>query len=807
MSESITPHMDWANPDQGSAIKLFKQQCELYFSVKEVKKEKQVDHILLFTGANGIRMFNSWGLGEAEGKDPEVVWNKLISHIQPRENFRVARLYLQKLRQHESESVDEFVSRLKLQAFKCSLRDDKEFEDRVIEQLIAGTYHGELQKQLLAMDDSLNLAKAIDIGRTHKATLLHIKELAQVQHEEALVHEVRREETCGNCGRFHPRSPRDKCPAFGKTCHRCKKRNHWEKMCRSKLVNGPTKDQFSSRSRSKYTRRKNNERREVHDIREEDTDEDDLFEEMTVNTIKISDISAGGESHSKSRDEAYTYIKVKCSKRVRANLKVKIDTSAQGNTLPMRMFREMYPGKVDTAGVPRRNAVQNRHVILTAYNGTKIPQYGAIRLQCRYDGCKWISTDFYIVDSEGPAILGLPSSLDHKLVTLNCKIRESKAGDNSRESKLSDNGRYVNTVGDLMAAYPEQFDKMGKLPGEYHIVLERGSQPVIHAPRKCPIHLKDELKQELDDMEQKGVIKKMTEPTDWVSSIVISRRKNGKLRVCLDPKDLNKAIKRCHHKTPTLEEITHKFAGSRYFSKLDAKNGYWSVVLDEESSRLTTFNSPFGRYCFLRMPFGLVMSQDVFQHRMDQILEKCPGTVSIADDIAVCGKTEAEHDQNLHNLMEVAKQHGLVFNSGKSELKVSQIKFFGMMYDKDGVHPDPAKVKDIKSRCSPESKTELQEFLGMVTYMSPFIPKLAEHTANLRNLLKKGIDYVWSESHEREFRKIKGLICQETTLTYFSVGEETVIQVVASSRGLGAVLLQNNKPIAFASKSLSSTEQ
>ena len=308
-------------------------------------------------------------------------------------------------------------------------------------------------------------------------------------------------------------------------------------------------------------------------------------------------------------------------------------------------------------------------------------------------------------------------------------------------------------------------------------------------------------------MEQKGVIKKMTEPTDWVRSIVISRRKNGKLRVCLDPKDLNKAIKRCHHKTPTLEEITHKFAGSRYFSKLDAKNGYWSVVLDEESSKLTTFNSPFGRYCFLRMPFGLVMSQDVFQHRMDQILEKCPGTVSIADDITVCGKTEAEHDQNLHNLMEVAKQQGLVFNSKKCELKVPQIKFFGMMYDKDGVHPDPAKVKDIKSRCSPESKMELQEFLGMVTYMCRFIPKLAEHTANLRNLLKKGIDYVWSESHEREFRKIKGLICQETTLTYLSVGEETVIQVDASSRGLGAVLLQNIKPITFASKSLSSTEQ
>ena len=512
-------------------------------------------------------------------------------------------------------------------------------------------------------------------------------------------------------------------------------------MCRSKLANGPTKDQVGPKGCSKYSRRKNNERRDVHDIRKEDTDDDDLFEELTISTITISDISAGGDFHSKSC-EVYTYIKVKCSKRVQANLKVKIDTGAQGNTLPVRMFREMCPGKVDLAGVPRRNAVKNRHVILTAYNGTKIPQYGAVQLQCRYNGHKRINTDFYIVDSEGPAILGLPSSLDHNLVTLHCKIKESNeefrpSEATCRSSKPSDNSRNVNTVGDLMAAYPKQFHKVGNFPGEYHIVLEEDSHPVIHAPCKCPIHLKDELKQELDDIEQRSVIKKMTEPTDWVSSIVISRRKNGKLQICLDPKDLNKVIKRCHHKTPTLEEITHKFSGSRYYSKLDAKNGYWSVVLDEESSRLTTFNSPFGRYCFRRMPYGLVMSQDVFQHRMDQILKKCPGTVIIPDDIVVCGKTEVEHDWNLHNLTEVAKRHRLVFNSDKCELKVPQIKFFGMMYDKDGVHPDPVKVKDIKQRCSPESKTELQEFLGMVTYMSPFIPKLAEHTASLRSLLKE----------------------------------------------------------------------
>ena len=233
---------------------------------------------------------------------------------------------------------------------------------------------------------------------------------------------------------------------------------------------------------------------------------------------------------------------------------------------------------------------------------------------------------------------------------------------------------------------------------------------MIHAPRKCPIQIKDELQCALDKMTQDNVIRKVTEPTDWVSSLAFSRKKDGALRICLDPKDLNRAIKRCHHKTPTLEEITHKFTGATHFSTLDAKNEYWSVTLDKESRLLTTFNSLFGRYCFLRMPFGLIMSQDVFQQKMDMILESCPGTLGIADDVAVFGRSEAEHDANLHNLMRVSREHGLVFNSKKCTIKTPQISFFGTIYDEKGVYPDPKKVEDIKMLPTPESATQLQEF-------------------------------------------------------------------------------------------------
>ena len=151
--------------------------------------------------------------------------------------------------------------------------------------------------------------------------------------------------------------------------------------------------------------------------------------------------------------------------------------------------------------------------------------------------------------------------------------------------------------------------------------------PVVHAPPRCSIALKDEIKRELDIMEEMGVISRVSKATDWISCLVYSRKSSERLRICLDPNDLNRAIKRPHYHTRTLEEITHKFAGATICAKLDARHGYWSVSLDQESSTKTIFNSPHGQYRFLKLPFGLNLSQDVFQERMDQILEQCPGTI------------------------------------------------------------------------------------------------------------------------------------------------------------------------------------
>ena len=199
----------------------------------------------------------------------------------------------------------------------------------------------------------------------------------------------------------------------------------------------------------------------------------------------------------------------------------------------------------------------------------------------------------------------------------------------------------------MIKKFPNQFTGIGRFPGEYTIQLCSDVHPIIHAPRKCPISLCPKVKEHLDKIECMGVITCLDQSMEWVTSITYVQKANSKLCLCLDPHDLNEAICHDHHKTPTVEEVAHEFTHSCYFTKLDVHHRYWSTVLDQESSLLTTFNSPFGRYCFLHLPFGFVCSQDIFKRKMDQILEECQGCIGITDDITVHGHTKVEHDAHL----------------------------------------------------------------------------------------------------------------------------------------------------------------
>ena len=525
---------------------------------------------------------------------------------------------------------------------------------------------------------------------------------------------------------------------------------------------------------------------------------------MEFEPICVGNINQEIKAH---KDEVFPTVNVNIPGRGKeeTTLKAKIDTGAQGNVLPLRIYRNMYPQNINANGKPRLRTLNQSKVIQVAYGGSEIKHFGTAKIPCEFKGIK-ITATFYVTDTSGPAIIGLHTATQLNLVKFNHEAKKSPQPEPCTQSVKS---APIRSEQDLIARYPECFDGIEKLKGEYHITLDPAVPPVVHPPHKVPISMKDEIKDELDKMVKNDIIAKIQEgePTAWVNSLVYRRKSNGRLRLCLDPKDLNEAIKREHHVTPTLEEILPKLNGAKVFSIVNAKCGYWNIILDEESSYLTTFNSSYGRYRFKRMPFGLKMSQDIFQTRIDQTFEGCRGVIAIADDIVVYGDSEASHDANMHGMISRCKETGLKLNPDKCFIKQDQIKFYGIICTKDGIQPDPSKVSALKQMAPPANKREVQTFLGMENYMSPFIPNLSTLTAPLRELITDKTPFCWNATYQQALGKIKESISNKVTLTYFDSSKPIVLQVDASLQGLGAALLQDDKPVTFASKALTNTER
>ena len=230
---------------------------------------------------------------------------------------------------------------------------------------------------------------------------------------------------------------------------------------------------------------------------------------------------------------------------------------------------------------------------------------------------------------------------------------------------------------------------------------------------------------------------------------------DGSLRLCLDPKDLNKAIKRNQWYARTLDDILPELAQSKYFTVKDATSGFLHVPSDFRCSLLTTFNTPWGKNRWLRMPFGLKISGDVFQERLDRVIRLVPGVLGIADDIVIHGATENTHDGTVLILCKTARLNNLSLNSKKMQFKSTDCKFFGHRLTLDIIKVDPKKIEAIIQMDPPQNVASLQSFNGMVNYLKRFSPILSELSEPLRRLCKSGVEWAWESEQQNAFEAIK----------------------------------------------------
>ena len=313
-------------------------------------------------------------------------------------------------------------------------------------------------------------------------------------------------------------------------------------------------------------------------------------------------------------------------------------------------------------------------------------------------------------------------------------------------------------------------------------------------------------------MLQSGVLKPAT-PTPWINSFILVELKdksgNLNLRICLDPTNLNKAIirKPYHFKTP--EDIAHLIAGACTMTVLDCHKGYWNKQLDELSSYLTTFNTEFGRYRYTVMPFGATVAGDVFQHKLDECFGHIPNVIVIADDIMIVGKKQdhKDHDQALITLLETARHCNVRLNYKKLQCKETEVEFFGETYTVDGHKSAKGKVQAIVEMPAPSCKKEVQSFIGMIKYLSKFSARLSELALPIRELAKEKVVFNWGSEHPAAFKLVKKEIAAAPILAYYDPKKTTVLQTDASINGLGAFLLQDEKPVYFTRKALTEAQR
>ena len=296
----------------------------------------------------------------------------------------------------------------------------------------------------------------------------------------------------------------------------------------------------------------------------------------------------------------------------------------------------------------------------------------------------------------------------------------------------------------------------------------------------------------MKELEREGIIEAVPEdsPAQWVSPIVAVPKKDDSVRLCVDMRMPNKAIKRARYPIPTLNEISIELNGARFFSKLDLTQAYHQLPLHEDSRYITTFNTHVGLYRYTRLNYGTNAAMEIFQHVLQQNLQGIQGVLNLADDIFVFGKTRRKHDTALRNCLERLQERGLTLNPRKCTFLKSSINFFGQIFSAQGTRPDPKRIEDLENASVPVNAKEVRSLLGMANYSSKYIPNYATITAPLRELTKKNVTFAWKECHQTAFDKLKTALSQASAMGYCDINRDTFITVDVSPVGISAILSQ-----------------
>ncbi|XP_062526842.1 uncharacterized protein K02A2.6 [Bombyx mori] len=714
--------------------KKWRQQFEWYATAIQLGKKPadiQAATFMSIIGPDAIDIYNSFNLNTIDEQKLSIIIGKFEEYFAPKNNISFERYVFFKIEQHEDESFNEFITRIKTQANKCEF--GTLLEEMLKDKIVFGIKSTQIREKLLT-EEKLDLTKATAICKSSEQASKQLNEFENNNKSEKILtiksKNFRNEKFyCKRCGSSHKAR---ECQAYNKLCTKCNKAGHFAKMCRSKI----------------QLKQKN----KINTLEENSTSEnsDESF---------IGQLSVG---NSKDWTESVETANTKFT--------AKLDTGAECNVLPNFIVQK-------THACIQPSRTKN----LISYSNNRISVLGEVKLQCKIKK-KTAKILFKVVAERVTPVLGLNTCEKLGLIARVETLKESSSNDDIFKGL----GCYKNF--------------------EYDIDLIENPKFEIKPTRKVPHAIRNEVKQELDRMVKLDVITPETKPTPAVSPMVVVRQK-GKLRICIDPSDVNKNILRRHFPLATIEEIAADIKGSEYFSLLDCTKGFWQIKLSKRTQKILTFSTPWGRYSFKRLPFGLSSAPEIFQEILTNLLSKFKNVKVSIDDIFIHAKKKEELQKTVKEVIETLKISGFKLNQSKCIFEAKRIKFLGHIVSAKGLEADPEKVKAIEFMKTPQNKKELQRILGMITYLNKYIPNMSELTNPLRDLLHKDTSFNWEFYHDEALNKIKKVLQNPPVLKLYDVNKPVTLSVDASSKNLGAALLQEGQPVAYGARTLTKSEQ
>src|SRR6218665_2317745 len=635
----------------------FKDQWENYeraADLTDASAEKRAAVILTCLGGEAYDTYRSLALPAEDKKDIAKLTEAFETFCIGSVNVTYQRYLFYQRVQEANERFDTFLGEVRRMAKSCQFESME--ESMIRDRVVVFVKDDATRHKLLQVRD-LTLRKAIDICKASESAGQQLRAMAAQEHVQALqpsqtVRSRRSRPTastpskvslyrCKYCGGTHePR--RELCPAYGQTCHRCSKKSHFGSVC------------LSTRPRSTRTKS------EVCELDLEDDPDEEL---LTLNTP--------------SGDRWYVRLRIDGH-----SVRLLLDSGATINLI----------SKAIVHALGRSQDIRPTSKTLRMFDRTELHTSGVVDLTVEHPQTRQRHRlEFYVAESHEQSILGFHACKDLHLLSVDeahvCALR-------LRDEHLTEET--------IVTEFPDLFDGLGHLQGDVHLQVNEKVPPVQMPLRRLPLSVRDKVGAELRRLEDLGVIESVSEPSPWISALLVVAKLDGRIRICMDPKPLNKAFLREQYCMPTINDILPQLANARCFSPCDLRDGFWHLSLDSASSRLTTFETPFGRERWLRLPFGISPSPEIFQSRVHAALSGLKGIACIADDILIYGAGEtaevarADHDQNLFALLRRCREQGIKLNRQKLRLYRQSTLFCGHELTPGGVRPDERKVDAIK---------------------------------------------------------------------------------------------------------------